>query len=90
MHFEYRGFEIECATAAGGADFIGTLRIWQAPPEYEDLKVFTSDSPGRFLRNCKQWTVHVCGQRCDVTSGRHRNGRPIMQRYNVRQPIIPL
>jgi len=33
MHFEYRGFEIECATAAGGADFIGTVRIWQAPPE---------------------------------------------------------
>ena len=48
MHFEYRGFEIECATAAGGADFIGTVGIWQAPHEYEDLKVFTSDSPGSF------------------------------------------
>jgi hypothetical protein len=48
MHFEYRGFKIECATTAGGAGFIGTVTIWQATADDEGRKVFTCDSPGSF------------------------------------------
>jgi hypothetical protein len=47
-HFQYRGFEIDVATAVGGDGFIGTVTIWQAPPANERLEVFTSDSPGSF------------------------------------------
>jgi len=48
MHFEYRGFEIECATTVGGAGFIGIVTIWHAPADDENHKVFTSDSPRSF------------------------------------------
>jgi len=48
MHFEYRGFKIECATTAGGAGFIGTVTIWQATADDEGRKVFPCDSPGSF------------------------------------------
>jgi len=48
MHFDYRGFEIECVTTGVGAGFIGTVTIWQVPPADEDRKVFTSNSPGWF------------------------------------------
>jgi len=44
MHFEYRGFKIECATNVGDAGFIGIATIWQALADDEDRKVFTSDS----------------------------------------------
>jgi hypothetical protein len=40
MHFEYRGFNIECATAVGGAGFIGTVTVWQTPADDEHRKVF--------------------------------------------------
>ena len=66
MHFEYRGFEIECATAAGGAGFIGTVTIWQAPPEDEDLKVFTSYMPQSFptqlqaIDHARVWSEMWC------------------------------
>ena len=48
MHFEFRGFNIECATTVGGAGFIGTVTVWQTPADDEHRKVFTSDSPRSF------------------------------------------
>jgi hypothetical protein len=44
MHFEYRGFKIECATTDGGAGFIGIATIYQPSADGEDRKVFTSGS----------------------------------------------
>jgi hypothetical protein len=48
MHFEYRGFNIECSATDGGAGFIGLATIYQASADGEDRKVFTSDSPRSF------------------------------------------
>jgi hypothetical protein len=53
MHFEYRGFKIERFTTDGGAGFIGLATIYQASPDGEDRKVFTSDSPRSFPTQLK-------------------------------------
>jgi hypothetical protein len=45
MHFEYRGFNIECAAAARDAGFIGIATVWHAPG---DCKVLTSSAPQAF------------------------------------------
>jgi threonine dehydrogenase-like Zn-dependent dehydrogenase len=50
MHFEYRGFNIECSAADGGAGFIGLATIYQASADGEDRKVFTSNSPSRLRK----------------------------------------
>jgi hypothetical protein len=42
MHFEYRGFNIECSATDGGAGFVGIATIYQASADGEDRKVFTS------------------------------------------------
>ena len=42
MHFEYRGFNIECSATDGGAGFVGIATIYQASVDGEDRKVFTS------------------------------------------------
>jgi hypothetical protein len=42
MHFEYRGFNIECATTVGSDGFIGSATIWQPPAADKDRTEFTS------------------------------------------------
>jgi hypothetical protein len=66
MHFDYRGFEIECVTTGVGAGFIGTVTIWQVHPADEDRKVFTSNSPGWFptqlqaIDHARVWSEMWC------------------------------
>jgi hypothetical protein len=69
MHFEYRGFKIECATTVGGAGFIGIATIWQALADNEDRKVFTSDSlrsfptPLQAVDHARVWAEIWCDER---------------------------
>jgi hypothetical protein len=44
MLFEYRGFNIECATTLGSDGFVASATIWQAPAANIDRVEFTSGS----------------------------------------------
>jgi len=48
MHFEYRGFNIECSATNEGTGFIGIVTIWHTPADEENRKMFTSESPRSF------------------------------------------
>jgi hypothetical protein len=48
MHFEYRGFNIECSATNDGAGFIGLATIYQVSADGKDRKVFTSSSSMSF------------------------------------------
>ena len=44
MHFEYRGFNIECSATDGGAGFTGIATIYRPLANGVDREVFTSGS----------------------------------------------
>lgn len=97
MHFEYRGFEIEVATAVGGIGFIGTVTIWPALPADERLKVYTSDSPGSFPTRlqavdcARVWAEMWCDERLapDWAANHATVRRPPTrkQKTNSRKPL---
>ncbi|MDB5789511.1 MAG: hypothetical protein JWQ50_9426 [Caballeronia mineralivorans] len=97
MHFEYRGFNIECSATDGGAGFIGLATIYQASADGEDRKVFTSDSPRAFptqlqaVDDARVWAEMWCDRQLTPEWAAHHatvQRRPAKKRTTTSRKLI--
>jgi hypothetical protein len=89
MHFEYRGFNIECTAADGGAGFMGLATIYQVSADGKVREVFTSSSPMSFptrlqaVDNARVWGEIWCDSQLTPEWASHY---ATVQRRPARKP----